>query len=49
MIPYNCTPSQTNLTNPPCGSLYRGWILGDHPTPEDGKHVTHYFHISFSL
>ena len=49
MIPHNCTPSQTNLTNPPCGSVYRGWINEEHPSPEDGKYTVLYFRISFSL
>ena len=48
MIPHNCTPSNANLTNPPCGSLYRGWIQGEHPSPEDGKYTALYFRVLFS-
>ena len=48
-IPHNCTTSQADLPNPPCGSLYRGWILGDHPAPEDGEHIVLYFSIPFSI
>ena len=45
MIPHNCTPSQAALPNPPCGSLYRGWILGEHPSLEDGKQIVVYFSV----
>ena len=48
MIPHNCTHSKANLTNPPCGSLYRGWIQGEHPSPEDGKYTALYFRVLFS-
>ena len=49
MIPHNCTASQTNLPNPPCGSLYRGWILGEYPSSKDGKKIALYFSIPFSV
>ena len=39
-IPHNCTPSKTSMRNPPCGSVYRGWFREEHPSHEDGKHVT---------
>ena len=49
MIPHSCNQSKAKLPKPPCGSLYRGWIQGEHPSPEDGKYTTLYFRISFSL
>ena len=45
MIPQNCTPSHPDLLTPPCGSIYRGWIQGSHPSPEDGKNIALYFPI----
>lgn len=36
MITHTCTTSESDLPNPPCGSLYRGWIQGEQPSPEDG-------------
>ena len=45
IIPHNCTPSQAYLQNPPCGSLYRGWIQGERPSPEDGKDVAIFCNI----
>ena len=49
MIQDTCIPSQADLPNPPCGSLYRGWIQGEHPSPKEGKHNTLSFRILFSL
>ena len=37
-IPQNCTPSLPDLLIPPCGSIYRGWVQGNHPSAEDGKY-----------
>ena len=49
MIPNNCNESESKLPNPPCGSLYRGWIQGEHPSPEDGKCLLNIFsHLIFS-
>ena len=45
IVPHNCTTSQPDFPNPPCGSLYRGWIQGDYPAPEDGKFIELYFFI----
>ena len=49
MIQETCTPSKADLPNPPCGSLYRGWIQGEHPSLKDGKHITLYCRFLFSL
>ena len=47
MIPQNCTTSQVDSKTPPCGSLYRGWIQGEHPSPEEGKYVGFHFRTLF--
>ena len=49
MIPHSCTPSQPDLLSPPCGSLYRGWIQGEHVSPEEGNNIAIYSDIPFSL
>ena len=49
VIPQSCTTSKPELSAPPCGSLYRGWITGEHPSLKDGKYVQLLFHVSSSL
>ena len=45
MIPNSCNQSEAKLPKPPCGSLYRGWIQGKHPSSKDGKYTILYFLI----
>lgn len=49
MIQHNCTTSQADFQTPPCGSLYRGWIQGGHPSPEEGKYIVICFMILFAM
>lgn len=49
IVPHNCTTSQPDFPNPPCGSLYRGWIKGEHASPKEGNNIALFSDILFPL